>query len=143
MNVANTQCADVDWLEIDDFHNRLRALVTPSAIEAMMGSRILDISPGLVGDFLDFDSNVPNPSRGLPRRPVPGAWRTRDKLLASIKAWTQLANKTSDCTKNGPEDYDWAEFFGTRLIKARGESLRAAGLDDDAMAGESLVLLLG
>lgn len=131
------------WTEISDFYTWLQSQVTPSVIEAMMGSQILEMYPSIVEDFWEFDRQIANYSRGLPRWMIPSAYRTRDRLLANIKAWNTLANRESDCTQHGEEGPEWDKFFGTKFIKAREDSLRKHGMDDDAIASENLGLLFG
>lgn len=130
-------------MEISDFYAWLQSQVTPSVIEAMMGSRILEMYPGVVEDFWEFDRNIPNFSRGLPRWVIPTAYKTRDRLLANLKAWNQLAHSNSDCTQYENGDPEWDEFFGTKLIKAREDTMKKHGLDDDAIASANLGLLFG
>lgn len=131
------------WLEIPDFYIWLQSQVTPSAIEATMGSRILEMYPTLVEDFWEFDRQLGNYSRGLPRWMILSAYRTRDRLLANLKAWNRMAHRHSDCSKHGVDDADWDEFFGTRYIKAREDLMRKHGLNDDVIASENLGLLFG
>lgn len=131
------------WTEISDFYAWLQSQVTPSVIEALMGSRILEIYPDIVEDFWKFEHQVANYSRGLPRWVIPSAYKTRDRLLANIKAWSQLANRKSDYTQHGEEGPEWDEFFGTKFIKAREDYLRKYGMDDGAIASEHLGLLFG
>ncbi|THC96030.1 hypothetical protein EYZ11_004490 [Aspergillus tanneri] len=131
------------WTEIPDFYTWLQSQVTPSVIEAMMGSRILQMYPGIVGDFWEFDRQIANYSRGFPRWLIPSAYQTRDRLLTKIKAWNQVAHRNSDCTQYGEEGPEWDEFFGSKFIKAREDALKNHGLDDDAIASEHLGLLFG
>ncbi len=64
----------------------------------MMGSQILKMHPGIVDDFWEFDRQIANYSRGLPRWMIPSAYKTRDRLLTNIKAWNTVAKSESDCT---------------------------------------------
>ncbi|OQE26989.1 hypothetical protein PENFLA_c006G09514 [Penicillium flavigenum] len=131
------------WVEISNFYTWLQDQVTPSIIEAMMGSRILEIYPGIVEDFWKFEHQVANYSRGLPCWMIPSAYKTRERLLANIKAWNRLANCESDYTQHGGEGPEWDEFFGTKFIKAREDYLREYGMNEDAIASEHLGLIFG
>lgn len=131
------------WIEISDFYAWLQSQVTPSVIEAMMGSRLLKMYPDIVEDFWEFEHQVANYSRGLPRWIIPSAYETRDRLLANIKAWNRLANRESDYTQHGGEGPEWDEYFGSKFIKAREDYLRKYGMDEDSIASENLALLFG
>ncbi|KGO43074.1 Cytochrome P450 [Penicillium expansum] len=131
------------WIEISDFYAWLQSQVTPSVIEAMMGSRLLEMYPDIVEDFWEFEHQVANYSRGLPRWIIPSAYETRDRLLANIKAWNRLANRESDYTQHGGEGPEWDEYFGSKFIKAREDYLRKYGMDEDSIASENLALLFG
>lgn len=108
-----------------------------------MDSRILEMYPTLVGDLWEFDRQLANYSRRLPRWMIPSAYRTRDRQLANLKAWNRMAYQHSDCSKHGVDDADWDEFFGTRYIKAHEDLMRKHGLNDDAIASDNLGLLFG
>ncbi|CAG8903086.1 unnamed protein product [Penicillium egyptiacum] len=141
--LVNLEIPTDSCTEISDFYTWLQNQVTPSIIEAMMGSRILEIYPDIVEDFWKFEHQVANYSRGLPRWMIPSAYKTRDRLLANIKAWNRLANRESDYAQHGEEGAEWDEFFGTKFIKAREDYLREYGMNEDAIASEHLGLLFG
>ncbi|WQF90252.1 Putative cytochrome P450 [Colletotrichum destructivum] len=131
------------WLEIPDFYTWLRDQVTPTSIEAMFGSRLVEMYPDISTDFWKFDDNIANFSRNLPRWLIPNAYKNRDKLLANIKKWNILAHANTDCRKHGLEDPEWDEHMGSRFIKAREDIMKQHGLDDETVASENLGVLFG
>ncbi|CAI7633730.1 unnamed protein product [Penicillium crustosum] len=131
------------WIEISDFYTWLQSQITPSVIEAMMGSQLLEMYPGIVEDFWEFEHQVPNYSHGLPRWMIPSACKTRDRLLANIKAWNRLANRESDYRQHGEDGPEWDKFFGSKYIKAREDYMRKYGMNNDSIVSENLALLFG
>ncbi|KAJ5606910.1 hypothetical protein N7537_003529 [Penicillium hordei] len=131
------------WVEISDLYTWLQGQITPSVIEAMMGSQLLEMYPGIVEDFWEFEHQVANYSRGLPRWMMPSAYKTRARLLANLKAWNRRANRESDYRQYGEEGPEWDEFFGSKYIKAREDYMRKYGMDDDSIVSENLALLFG
>ncbi|KUJ10945.1 cytochrome P450 [Mollisia scopiformis] len=113
LNIGN------DWVEVPDLLKFLQDEITSSTIEALMGSHVLRLNPTLVQDFWEFDYNMPNYVRGLPRWLVPSAFKVRDRMIASMKKWHLFAHEHSDVSKIAPDDPDWDPYFGTKLVKAR------------------------
>ena len=131
-----------EWVELPDLYRFLQINVTRSAVEAIMGSKILQMHPTLVEDFWTFDSNVPNFLRCMPRWLIPSAYRNRDSLLRKIKEWHAYAHQHSDCAKIGPEDPDWDQYFGHKIVKARQEYARKMKpMTAEARASEDLGLM--
>lgn len=131
------------WIEISDFYTWLQSQITPSVIEAMMGSQLLEMYPGIVEDFWEFEHQVANYSRSLPRWMIPSAYKARDRLLANIKAWNRLANCESDYRQHGEDRPEWDKFFGSKYIKAREDYMRKYGMNDDSIVSENLALIFG
>lgn len=132
-----------DWVEYPDLYAFLKVLVLRTAVETLMGSKILEMNPELIDDFRTFDSNIPWFSRGFPRWLMPAAYRARDRLLAGIKQWHAHAHAYSDCTKIANEDPEWEPYFGTKLLRSRQQyALNMELMDADARASEDLGLLM-
>lgn len=136
------QVAEGEWLEHPDLYSFLQQHVSRSAIETLMGSKILELNPEIVEDFWTFDKNVPLFIRCLPRWLVPGPYRSRNRLLASIKKWHAYAHENYDSGEHGVQDLEWEPYFGSRLVRARQEySLRMKPMVADARASEDLGLM--
>ena len=130
------------WAEFPDLFAFLQDHVSRSAIESIMGSKILELNPDLIENFWTFDNNVPLFLRCIPRLFMPRAYRARDRILASIKKWHAYGNKHSDCSKIGPDDPEWEPYFGAKLIRARQNyMLKMKRMDADSIASEDLGLM--
>lgn len=142
LDAALNKADDQGWLEQPDLYRFLQEHVSSSAIETLMGSKILELNPTLVEDFWTFDRNVPLFLRCLPRWMIPRAYRSRERLLASIKKWHAYAHEHSDCTNTSREDPEWEPYFGSKVIRARQEySLPMKPMTADARASEDLGLM--
>lgn len=142
LNAALDEADDGQWVEHLDLYAFLQEHVSRSAIETLMGSKILELSPTIVEDFWEFDRNVPLFIRCLPRWIIPGPYRSRDRLLSSIKKWHAYAHQHSDCTRIEVEDPEWDPFFGSKLIRARQEyALKMKPMTADARASEDMGLM--
>ncbi|KAK0630533.1 cytochrome P450 [Bombardia bombarda] len=132
-----------EWVEYADLFHFLQTNVAPAVIETMMGSKLLEMSPNLIRDFWAFDSNLPKLMRCFPRWLIPAAFRARDGLKDSIKAWHAYGNAQSDCSKIESEDPEWEPYLGSKLVRARQNySLKMAAMNDDSRAAEDLGLMM-
>lgn len=131
-----------DWITYPDLYAFLQEHVSSAAIESLMGSEILRLNPDIVQDLWTFDANVPKFLKHLPEWMIPGAYKSRRKLLSSIKKWHAHAHQNSDCNKIGPQDPEWEPYFGSKLIRARqAYSLKMKPMSADARASEDMGLM--
>lgn len=95
-----------NWVDVPDLYRFLQIHVSTAAIKAMMGTEIFEQYPTLVEDFWEFERNVGNYTRLVPRWWIPKAYEVRDRLLKNISKWTNYAHSMTDCSKTDPEDPD-------------------------------------
>ena len=132
------------WVELPNLYFFLRTLVFPAAAEALCGKALLDLNPTFTANFWEYDGNVPKFLQGWPRWLRPGMYRNRDKMLRSIRKWHEHAHAHSDCTRLGPADPEWDEYFGSKYIRARHSAwleLDVFREDLDARASSDLGLM--
>lgn len=144
-NLGGLQSINTDeWTAVPDLYGFLQQHVFRSAVETLMGSKILELNPNLNEDFWTFDRGVLFFLRCLPRWLIPKAYRARDRLLAGIKKWHAYAQGHSDCSKLGPDDPEWDQYFGTKLIRARQDYPHPVGMQPmsaDVRASEDMGLM--
>ncbi|KAI5861438.1 cytochrome P450 [Durotheca rogersii] len=128
-----------EWVAFPDLHVFLQRIAMHSSIEALAGSKVLELCPQLVEDILVFQSYVPDFLHLRPRWLVPEAYRVRKRILDGFKKWEEHALKHSDCSQVGPEDAEWEPYWGTKLVRVRQQYTRnAKGMNADARATENL-----
>ncbi|KAF3015966.1 hypothetical protein E8E14_012770 [Neopestalotiopsis sp. 37M] len=131
------------WVEYPDLYAFLQTIVSTTAVEVLMGSKLLEMNPSLIEDFWRFDMATPWLLRGWPRWLIPSAYQARDRILNGIKKWHAHAHANTDCTKIMDEDPEWEPYFGSKLIRARQEyALKMKLMDSDARASEDLGLIM-
>lgn len=131
-----------EWVELPDLWGFIQNLVFPVGTEALCGSFLLSHNPTLTEDFWAFDRSIPILLKGIPRWLHPGAYKSRDKMLNTIKKWHAFANEHSDLSKTGPNDPEWDPYLGSKFVKARQRFLQEIEvMDADGRASEDLGLL--
>lgn len=81
--------------------------------------------------------------KSLPRWMVPRAYAARDRVFAAVKHWHRFARAHSDYRRNGPQDPDWDEYWGSAWLKVRQQFGQDTGaMDEDALAAEDVALLV-
>ncbi|KAI1451393.1 cytochrome P450 [Annulohypoxylon moriforme] len=131
-----------EWTTLPDLYTFLQNFTVGANIEALAGSKVLEIYPQLTEDLLIFQSHIPDYFSPLPRWFFPGAYKARRRILEGIKRWHEYANKHSDCSKTGPDDPEWEPYFGTKLIRTRQSyALQLKQFTPEARASEDLGLI--
>ena len=126
------------WVDMEDLWGLFKTKVTPAAIQAMCGSTIFAINPGIAEDLWAYDSAIPDLVKGLPRWWVPGSYAKRDRMLQSISKWHASAREHFDDTQIG-SDGDWDPHFGSEFIRSRQKTFpKMDGMDEDAIAASDL-----
>lgn len=133
-----------DWVDHPDLFNFLQMTVARSNIEAMMGSKILDINPHLVQDFWTAKAHAPQFYQGLPRWVIPKAFKDRTHLVEGIKKWHSFALENGDYTNTGAKDPDWDPVVGSKYAKVRLQyMLKMKSLTADVRAAEDWGFVFG
>ncbi|KAF2811372.1 cytochrome P450 [Mytilinidion resinicola] len=129
------------WVEKADLFKLLRGVVGTSIMEALAGPALLELNPGFVEDFWEFDKSVPWFGHGIPAFLMPRAVRRRERLKGMLKRWYGYARERFEEGMVG-EDGDGDPAWGSELMRRRQERLReVAGQDEDSMAASDLGLV--
>lgn len=130
------------WVSSPDLYALIQRISIRPSIQALVGSKIFEIYPGLIEDLILFQSRTPQFFRCIPLWLIPRARDARRRLIEGIKRWHSYAFEHSDINETGPDDPDWEPFFGTKMIKTRQQySLKVKEMTPDAIAAEDLGLL--
>lgn len=90
--------------------------MTSSAIETLVGPRILELNPGFIEMFWDFDSIIFPLVLGLPSWLNPRPTRVRDKWNGMIRKYLDSGLENFDW--NGPDvNASWEPVFGARVCR--------------------------
>jgi len=143
-NLSNKMFQTKSWTEIEDLWGFFQNEITRATIETIFGSTLLKQYPRLVKDFWEFDGNIDNFTRGLPRFMMPSAYTARDRLHENLKKWLQSSHKGEDFAKVGEEDPVWDSNMGSKFFQARDMVFaKIPSLDYHARAAEALAIMQG
>lgn len=143
-NLSNKMFQEKYWTEIEDLWSFFQHEITRATMETIFGSAMLKRYPGVIRDFWEFDTNIENFTRGLPRFTMPKAYAARDRLHKNLTEWLQASHKGSDFAKVGDEDPNWDEDMGSKFFQARDSVFaNIPSFNDQARAAETLAIMQG
>lgn len=117
-------------------------MVFKASSQALCGPYLFELNPSIVEDFWEFDRNMPNLFKNIPRWMIPNAYRVRDKVLAEIKKWHLYSRERCDVKDEEIREVEWEPYFGSKYTRERQRLLGAIdGHDDDALVANDLAML--
>jgi hypothetical protein len=127
------------WREVS-VYQFLRSRMSKASMAALCGTRMFEVSPGIIDDFWAWDSGFMKLNYGFPRFAFPKAYEARDKLHESTKRWLRDVWERYDWSS---PDVDWEENFGSRLMRVREKNFKeAVGCNLDSRASNEMGLML-
>lgn len=122
------------------FYAWIQANMFIASTNALMGSRLLDVYPGLAQDFIKFDNEFLGMFFGLPKFLIPGAYAVRERALAGIQRWRDAMDAETNNTVTDPSSSStpWEPRFGSRMNRARSNFYTAKSLSPRGKAGFDL-----
>jgi hypothetical protein len=142
--LGNKMIQTKTWTEIEDLWSFFQNEITRATLETIFGSTLLKQYPKLVKDFWEFDSNIENFTKALPRFILPDAYSARDRLHENLEKWLKSAHEGDDFAKVGEEDPVWNESMGSKFFQARDEIFaKIPAMDYRARAAEALGIMQG
>ncbi|KAH8594148.1 hypothetical protein B0O99DRAFT_688171 [Bisporella sp. PMI_857] len=100
----------------------------------------MELSPGLVDAYWDFDQNGGKLLWGLPRWLDRRPYQARERLHHMTRKYIDSAWESYDWKE--PES-DWEPHWGSRLSREVAKWMRQKGFSDKAQAGHTLGTLFG
>src|ERR1700733_3727724 len=127
------------WQEVS-VYQFLRSRMSKASMTALCGTRMFEVSPGILDGFWAWDSMFMKLTYGFPRFAFPKAYEARDKVHGSTKRWLKDAWERYDWSS---PDVDWEENFGSRLMRVREKNFKeAVGCNLDSRASNEMGLML-
>lgn len=122
----------------------LRPRMFTASTTALMGEKMLEMYPGLLDDFFDFDSVFLSLFFGIPKWIIPDAYRLRTRLMANLKAYQIELYERSKGVPVDPEgDVSWEPMYGSRANRARQAYYDLRGLSMCARGAMDVGFLFG
>lgn len=130
-----------EWVTIRLFES-LKETMAESAMISLFGSRLVELNPGIVDLYWEFDKVAGplawGPPRFLQRRSV----RIRNRLHEMTRKHIDSAWEHFDWDGPAAESL-WEPHFGSRLSRETAKWLRQNGFSNHAAAGHTLASLVG
>ncbi|EQB47416.1 hypothetical protein CGLO_13426 [Colletotrichum gloeosporioides Cg-14] len=132
---------DEEWATVQLF-DVLKTAMAESAIISLFGSKIIDLNPGFVQCYWDFDDIAGTLVWGLPNFLQRKSVAIKDQLHSMTRKHIDSAWEHFDW--EGPDrDSAWEPHFGSRLSRETAKWLREKGFSNHAAAGHTLASLFG
>jgi len=120
----------------------LQAHVFKASVNALMGSRLLELYPTLEHDFFSFDRYMMTMFFGIPNFIAPQAYRVRTKTLDGIVQWHNKLQEEGNGTPVDPDgDVKWEPNYGSRMNRARQVFYKTIGLSIKGKASFDLGIM--
>ncbi|RMZ68398.1 cytochrome p450 [Pyrenophora seminiperda CCB06] len=130
-----------EWTEIPDLFAFVTHHVTYAIATTLLGSELVSSYPELMADLWTHIEATDGFFMGLPRFAIPKAYAARDRLLASIRAWT---TKSEELRNQDKVDKTWDPVAGSGLLQEREKLYSEMPAHDEyARSAQTLGLLYG
>ena len=127
-----------DWVEVPDLVKFLNKFLFVGAGHAIFGAKMVEVVPRVADDYFDFDKNVYQLFRGLPRWLSRPGLRARDQLMNDITQWRHYVQKHCDIDDIS-DDVAWEPWYGSKSNRTRQRAFVTRGITrDDTRAAEDL-----
>ncbi|KAF8855617.1 cytochrome P450 [Acephala macrosclerotiorum] len=133
-----------EWTDVPDLYRIIKETVFKASTEAICGPHLFRLNSDFVADFWEFDTQLPQLFKSLPRWLIPKSFRNRDNLTACIMRWHKFAREHIDPSDPDLEYVEWEEYFGARVMRERQKELsQIDGFTDKALAATDLGMIWG
>lgn len=132
-----------EWVEFPDLYAFVQSVVGRSAIETLMGPRLLHMNPDLLDDYRIFDSHLLKFLFGWRRWMVRVAYEARDRVRDAMELWHSEAHEKAgmNVEKTADEDPEFDEYFGSKWIRARQNAMMKMELGSQDRASTDVALM--
>lgn len=134
--------ATPEWSTVHLF-SLLKTSMAEAAIVSLFGSRILELNPGFVDAYWEFDDIAGTLVWGLPRFLQRRSVAIKDRLHAMTRRHIDSAWEHFRWGGSEEEEIEWEPHFGSRLSRETARWLRRGGFSNHAAAGHTLASLFG
>ncbi|KAJ5462939.1 hypothetical protein N7475_007883, partial [Penicillium sp. IBT 31633x] len=135
------QQSTTEWGTVNLFE-MLKTSMAESAIISLFGSQIIDLNPGFIDCYWEFDEIAGTLVWGLPKFLQRRSVAIKDRLHTMTGKHIDSAWKHFDW--NGPDaESKWEPHFGSRLSRETAKWLSEGGFSNQAAAGHTLASLFG
>ncbi|KAH8772004.1 cytochrome P450 [Diaporthe sp. PMI_573] len=132
------------WSENVQLYDLLRQDMATAATHAVMGKRILEVNPGFVDAFWEYEQVVEALAFGLPSWMNQKGIRVRDRFRAMCIKWYETADREFDWdNKVAIADRDWEPVFGARISRELGQWAKSFDFSAESVGAAYCLFLFG
>lgn len=131
------------WTEvrISDF---LKKHIAIAATRAILGSRILQVNPGFIDAFWDYEQYAESLSFGLPSFLNRRAINARERFRLMCRTWFEISDRKFDWEQfDGAKDQDWEPVFGSQISRGLARWGKQHAFSADSFGAAYALLLFG
>ncbi|KAG9229137.1 cytochrome P450 [Amylocarpus encephaloides] len=129
-----------DWVPMDDLYELVRQAVFKASTTSLFGPHLFRLNPDLGKIFWEFDDNIVNLFKGVPRWLIPKSYRVRDQFVQAIRKWHDYAEGNINLEEDS--SVPWEEYYGAKVMRDRARELSAIdGMSAEGLAGEDAGML--
>ncbi|KAK9778549.1 putative Cytochrome P450 [Seiridium cardinale] len=131
-----------EWVRVRIF-DFLKKHMSIAATLSVLGSRILDINPGFIEAFWQYEQFAESLSFGLPclnRQAI----SSRERFCCMCRKWYELAEQEFDWDiAELPHNPDWEPVFGSRISRGLARWGKSFGFSVESLGAAYALLLFG
>ncbi|KAF4636505.1 hypothetical protein G7Y89_g1575 [Cudoniella acicularis] len=133
-----------DWIEEVRILDFLRQNMSTAATRSVLGSRIIDVNPGFIDAFWEYDKVAETLAFGLPTWLNKKGVLARDRLCAMCRKWYEIANQELDWDSvESNQDADWEPVFGLRISRALARWAKSFDFSVESISAVYTLFLFG
>ncbi|KAL2016801.1 hypothetical protein VTK56DRAFT_2970 [Thermocarpiscus australiensis] len=130
-----------EWVEDVHVFDFLKRTMTTAATHATLGPLIMDVNPGFVDAFWQYERHVEALAFGLPDWLNRPAVRARQRFTGMCRTWYEIAERRYDWSAEN--DADWEPVFGSRLSRGLARWAKTFDFSAGSMGPAFILLLFG
>lgn len=128
-----------EWVTVD-VEEFCRREVTNSAVKALFGPQLIQLSPDFIDRFWEFDSQVFKLVLGLPKWMNAAPFQAHDRYIAAIQKWLDATEACFDW--ESPEaTAEWEPRFGARAPRELVKWMNETGWRSEVIAATAGALV--
>lgn len=128
-----------EWVTVD-VEEFCRREVTNSAVKALFGPQLIQLSPDFIDRFWEFDSQVFKLVLGLPKWMNAAPFEAHDRYIAAIQKWLDATEACFDW--ESPEaTAEWEPRFGARAPRELVKWMNETGWRSEVIAATAGALV--
>ncbi|GAP88932.1 putative cytochrome p450 family protein [Rosellinia necatrix] len=131
-----------EWVEDVRIFKFFKMQMSAAATRAIVGPRIIDLNPGFIDVFWEYEKVPEVLAFGLPPWLNRRAAKVRDRFGAMCRKWYELSDREFDW--ESPDRHaDWEPIFGSQISKGLAQWAKDFDFSTESISGAFALFLYG